>query len=169
MIEWILLITLFALLVVFWQYIKLNGVIEARAVQIFHQWRSVELREEAARLAELMHEEWRQREEARVRKEAILQSEAVIRGKVTEHLIPFFPEFDFNPKDIRFLGTPVDFIVFDGLCLGGLHEIVFVEIKTGRNPVLSQRERTVRECIRDKKVSYRIIHHRSGLSPADEI
>jgi predicted Holliday junction resolvase-like endonuclease len=35
-------------------------------------------------------------------------------GKVTEHFIPDLPDFAYNPKDARFLGSPVDFIVFDG-------------------------------------------------------
>ena len=46
------------------------------------------------------------------------RSEAVIKGKVTEHRVPFFEEFDFDPGDARFLGSPIDLIVFDGLSAG---------------------------------------------------
>jgi len=34
-----------------------------------------------------------------------------------------------NPKDARFLGTPLDFIVFDGLDEGEVRRIVFVEVR----------------------------------------
>jgi predicted Holliday junction resolvase-like endonuclease len=164
MIEWILLITIVALLILFWQYIRVRSTVEERAIRLFRQWRSQELDAEAGRQAAVMCEEWRQKEEPRVRKDAIGKSEAVIRGKVTEHLIPFFPEFTYNPKDARFLGTPVDFIVFDGISGGDTREVVFIEIKTGRDPGLSPRERTVRECIEGKRVSFHVIHHpeRSG-------
>ena len=38
-------------------------------------------------------------------------------GKMTEHIVPYLPGFDFDidPKDIRFLGTPIDLIAFKGL------------------------------------------------------
>ena len=26
---------------------------------------------------------------------------------MTEHLVPFFPGFKYNPKDVRFVGTPI--------------------------------------------------------------
>jgi len=34
---------------------------------------------------------------------------------VTEHIVPYLPGFDLDPKDIRFLGTPIDLIAFKGL------------------------------------------------------
>ena len=59
---------------------------------------------------------------------------AGILFEVQEHLAPLFPAFlsQFNPKDARFLGTPLDFIVFDGLDEGEVRRVVFVEVKTGR-------------------------------------
>jgi predicted Holliday junction resolvase-like endonuclease len=91
------------------------------------------------------------------------KSEAVIRGKVTEHLIPYFPDFEYNPKDARFLGTPVDFIIFDGLSEGEMNRVVFEEVKSVKTGALSQREKLVEECISRGKVSYKIIHNK-GIS-----
>lgn len=81
-------------------------------------------------------------------------------GKVTECLIPYFPDFPYNPKDARFLGTPpVDLIVFDGLSdADEVEKVVFVEIKTGKAANLSKRERAVRECIKAGRVQYSTIH-----------
>ena len=52
----------------------------------------------------------------RARHDSIARSRSVVSGKVQEHLAPLFPEFigQFNPKDARFLGSPLDFVVFDG-------------------------------------------------------
>lgn len=96
---------------------------------------------------------WKTQEENTIRSDAIKRSESVTRGKITEHLIPFFPDFPYNPRDARFLGSPVDLIVFDGLSNEKITEIVFVEIKTSRNPALSRREREVRDCVDEKRVT----------------
>ena len=73
---------------------------------------------------------------------------AVVTGKVTEHLVPLMGQFPYNPKDVRFLGTPVDLIVFDGMDEDDLSEIVFVEVKTGASASLSTRERRIRDAVR---------------------
>lgn len=89
----------------------------------------------------------------RVRKNAVQQSRAVTRGQIYEQLVPYLPDFQFNPKDAQFLGKPVDFIVFDGLDEGDLRRIVFVEVKTGVS-TLTTRERRVRDAIRRGRVEW---------------
>ena len=61
---------------------------------------------------------WKARYTRAVRQDAIQRSLAVTAGKVLEQLVPYLPAFPFNPKDVRFLGSPVDFVVFDGLSDG---------------------------------------------------
>ena len=61
------------------------------------------------------------------------------------------PVGDF--KDARFLGSPVDLVVFDGLSEGRVRRIVFVEVKTG-GAGLTGRERLVREVVRGGKVEW---------------
>src|SRR5215210_3239779 len=67
---------------------------------------------------------------AKARKDSILRSLSVVSGKVGEQLAPLFPEFleNFNPKDARFLGSPIDFIVFDGLDGGEVRKVVLIEV-----------------------------------------
>jgi len=97
-----------------------------------------------------------------VRKTAVAQSRAVTRGQIYEQLVPYLPEFAFNPKDAQFLGRPVDFVVFDGLDEGELRRIVFVEVKTGAAQ-LSTRERRIRDAIRNGLVEWAEI--RVGAAP----
>lgn len=169
MIEWILILLLLgAVFILFFLYIRQTRMTESRAREIFESWRLQEREdlsrwraEELGRLSDekaaMLFEGWKMREEEAIRSDAIRRSESVTRGKMTEHLIPFFPDFPYNPKDARFLGSPVDLIVFDGLSDEKVSDIVFVEIKTSRNPSLSRREREVRDCIDEKRVSYRMI------------
>jgi predicted Holliday junction resolvase-like endonuclease len=97
---------------------------------------------------------WRSRYIRRARQDAIVRSQAVIAGKVQEQLVPFLPGFGFNPKDARFLGSPVDLIIFDGLDAGRLRRIVFLEVKTG-GATLTVRERQLRTAIAEKRVEWR--------------
>ena len=161
MIEWILIVLLLISLgYIIWKYSELKGEIERRARDIFENWRSTELETQANEKAELLFKEWMQRDEKRIREDAIQKSAAVISGKITEHLIPFFPTFKYNPKDARFMGSPVDIVVFDGLSEGEVRKVIFVEVKTGKTASLSTRERKVRDCVENKNVSYEVVHHK---------
>ncbi len=102
-------------------------------------------------------QQWKTEYEQEIRKDAVERSGSVTLGKVTEHLAPYFADFvsRFNPRDARFLGTPIDLIVFDGLDEGNLKQIVFVEVKTGKSS-LSHREKQVRDVVQAKMVSHEI-------------
>ena len=96
---------------------------------------------------------WKLRYSAAIRENAVQRSLAVTSGKVHEQLVPYLPEFGFNPKDARFLGSPVDLVVFDGLAAGDVKRVVFLEVKTGAAP-LTARERQVREVIEARQVAW---------------
>lgn len=89
-----------------------------------------------------------------LRKDAVKRSKAVISGQVTEQIAPFLPDFPANPSDARFIGKPVDFIVFSGLSENEkIDEILFVEVKTGKS-LLSEREKEVKKAIEKGNVRY---------------
>jgi len=96
---------------------------------------------------------WRLRYTAKIRENAVQRSLAVTAGKVHEQLVPYLPEFGFNPKDARFLGSPVDLVIFDGLSDGAVRRVVFVEVKTG-GAGLTGRERQVRDAIDAREVAW---------------
>lgn len=148
------LLTVYLLL----NYIQLKGRVESRARDLFEYWQTRELERQVSERAENLFRTWKLEEEKRIRQDAVKKSQAVTRGKVTEHLIPYFPDFKYNPKDARFLGTPVDFIIFDGLSEGEMNKVLFIEVKSGKNCTLSSREQLVKECIDKGKVSYEIMH-----------
>ena len=89
-----------------------------------------------------------------LRKDAVKRSKAVINGQVAEQIAPFLPDFPANPSDARFIGKPVDFIVFSGLSENEkIDEILFVEVKTGKS-LLSEREKEVKKAIEKGNVRY---------------
>ena len=102
-------------------------------------------------LASLYFVIWKLRYSAAIRENAVQRSLAVTAGKVHEQLVPYLPEFGFNPKDARFLGSPVDLVIFDGLAAGDVKRVVFLEVKTGGAP-LTTRERQVRDVIDAREV-----------------
>jgi predicted Holliday junction resolvase-like endonuclease len=96
---------------------------------------------------------WKARYTRALRHDAVARSVAVTTGRVSEQLLPFLPEFPFNPRDARFLGSPVDLIVFDGLADDDVRRVVLVEVKTG-NSGLTGRERLVRDAVRAGRVEW---------------
>lgn len=98
------------------------------------------------------HKEW---EEALPdhRQDAIMKSRAVLGGHFSENLAPFLPNFPFLPNECRFIGKPIDFIVFKGMDEKQIEEVVFVEVKSGKAS-LSQQEKNLKETIKNKRVRW---------------
>jgi predicted Holliday junction resolvase-like endonuclease len=91
-----------------------------------------------------------------VRREAIRQSRATLKGQLAEQLLPLLPEFAFDARDARFLGAPIDYIVFDGYSDGGEVEIVLLEVKTGQAQ-LTEGERRIGEAVRKRRVRFDVV------------
>lgn len=90
----------------------------------------------------------------KLRNDAIKRSKAVIGGQVVEQVAPFLPGFPGNPSDAKFLGKPVDFVLFSGLSdKDTVDEILFVEVKTGKSE-LSKREKGIRKAVEEGRVRY---------------
>lgn len=153
---------LFAIACVFLllNYVLLRFRIDDQVRDRVEEWQEHELErlrlqaeELAAKEAQITLESWKSTYEKEIRQDAIKMSKAVTGGKVTEHFVPFFHEFPFNPSDARFLGSPIDFVVFDGLEDDEDIDVVFIEVKTGVSS-LTKRERRVRDAIRDGRITW---------------
>ena len=87
------------------------------------------------------------------RKDAILKSRAVLGGYFSEQLAPFLPDFKYLPTECRFVGKPIDLIVFKGMDNKNINEVVFVEVKSGKAQ-LSSVEKKLKDTIKKKKVRW---------------
>lgn len=98
------------------------------------------------------------------RQDAIMRSRAVLGGQFTENLAPYLPNFPFSPTECRFVGKPIDFIVFKGADAKQIDEVIFVEVKSG-NAKVNQHEKNLKEAIekgRVRWVEYRIPKELTG-------
>jgi len=111
----------------------------------FREWRDAEILK------------W-QSEMEQARKSAVTQSRAVLGGKFTEQMVPFFPDFKYDPTEVRFIGSPIDMIVFPGLSKGDPEEIVILEVKTGKSAQLTPQQRKIKQLILDGMVRWDEIH-----------
>lgn len=79
------------------------------------------------------------------------KSSEVRLGMDAEILAPFLEQFPYNPKDAKFLGEPIDFIIFNAD-----KEVVFVEVKSG-NSKLSPKQNKLKGLIEEGKVKFDLI------------
>jgi hypothetical protein len=95
------------------------------------------------------------RSETLSRREFEARSRSTMRGQIAEHFAPYLPDFpaDLKASEARFIGKPVDFLVFKGMDEQNITELVFVEIKTGKAR-LTNTEKQVRSAIIEKKVRW---------------
>ena len=93
------------------------------------------------------------------RLDAVKRSRAVLGGQFSEQLSPYLPGFPGDPTEARFIGKPVDFIVFSGASKGAIDEVLFIEVKSG-NSQLTGVERSLRNAVEKGKV--RFVEYRVG-------
>lgn len=121
-----------------------------------------ELQAQALESAKQSLKAWKDASVKDIRREAIEKSRAVLTGKFSESMAPFLPDFPWEAIEARFLGNPVDFIVFDGIEQDGPVTVVIVEIKSG-DARLSKKQRRIREAIEEKRVEWHEIRVDDGI------
>lgn len=102
-------------------------------------------------------------QEPLIRQDAIKRSRAVLGGQFSEQLAPYLPDFPYKPTECRFLGKPIDIVVFRGMNEKEIEEVIFVEVKSGKAS-LSSVERKLRDVIRAKKVKWEEYRIPKGLT-----
>lgn len=70
-------------------------------------------------------------------------------GQISEHLVPFLENCPYNPKDLHFLGNPIDYVIFDF----DDGKITFLEVKSG-NSKPSKRQKTIKNIIKSGRIFY---------------
>lgn len=77
------------------------------------------------------------------------KSSEIRTGMITEQLAPFLKNFGHDPMRCRFLGDPIDFVVFED------DKITFVEVKTGKAP-LTVSQRKIKNHVAERNVVFEI-------------
>ncbi len=103
-------------------------------------------------------ERWKAEFKEKIRQEILERSRAALKGRIGEQLAPLLPMFKHEPADARFLGSPVDYVVFDGYKEGNPRSVIFIDVKTGKTATLSKMERKLKLVIDQGKVRWETIH-----------
>lgn len=98
-----------------------------------------------------------------VRTSTVNQSRAVLKGKMAEQVAPLLPGFAYWPADARFLGDPVDYVIFDGYSAckdnhtdGSDLEVVILDIKRGQAS-LTREQRRIAEAVANGRVRFEVV------------
>lgn len=96
-------------------------------------------------------------------KRSVNTSRAVLKGKMAEQLAPIMPEFQYLPSDAKFLGDPVDYVVFDGYTdlrdgEGRAEdiEVVLIDIKSG-GARLTKGQQAIAQAIAQGRVRFETV------------
>jgi len=102
------------------------------------------------------------------RKDAIMKSRAILGGQFSEQLAPYLPNFQYLPTECKFLGKPIDFMVFKGMDNKKIDEVIFVEVKSG-NSKLNAHEKNLKDTINKKRVKWVEYRIPEGLTEKKDI
>jgi predicted Holliday junction resolvase-like endonuclease len=98
--------------------------------------------------------EWETHKVEEIVRTRLKASRAVIGGLVSEQLAPLLPGFPYNPGDCRFIGKPVDFLVFRGMNEKEISEVIFLEVKSGASKALNDQEKRLKDTILAGRVGW---------------
>lgn len=85
----------------------------------------------------------------------IITTRATNVGNFLELAVPTARDFKWVVPDSKYLGRPIDLLVFNGLSNGNVKSLSFVEVKTGEAD-LNDHQESVKNAIEAKKVSYKV-------------
>ena len=96
-----------------------------------------------------------------IRKDSVNRSRSTLKGRISEQMAPLLPEFPYSPADARFIGNPIDFVVFDGYTKvkdenADSISIVLVEVKKGKGK-LTREELLIKRAVEDGRISWKTI------------
>jgi predicted Holliday junction resolvase-like endonuclease len=135
---------------------------QERTTVKFEDWKKKELiaqiqviTQQVTAQAKMDLEVWKISEIKLARQDSRKRSVRSVLGKIAEFLIPFSAYLEqYNPKDMRFIGSPIDFIIFDGIEEEREDvKIIFVEVKTGTS-ALTKRQKAIRKAIDEKNIGW---------------
>ena len=115
-----------------------------------------------ARIEQLL--QYQERNITDARRESVQRSRSSLKGQIAEQMAPLLPGFRYAPADARFLGDPIDYVVFNGYT--GLRDdrtsattdldIVLLEVKQGAS-TLSPFQRAIAKSVQEGRVRFEIL------------
>jgi predicted Holliday junction resolvase-like endonuclease len=116
---------------------------------------------------------WKNEHTKEIRKYSVNRSRSTLKGRISEQMAPLLPEFPYAPADARFIGNPIDVVVFDGYTdakdgPGTVIDIVLVEVKKGKGR-LTREELLIKKAVEEGRVSWKTILLKDETGAGEEI
>ena len=87
----------------------------------------------------------------RLKKERFRQKSLSTKyGQITEQFLPLVETYPWNPKNFRFIGSPIDGVQFED------DRIILLEFKSNRSH-LSERQRKIKTLVEAGRVQFQVI------------
>jgi predicted Holliday junction resolvase-like endonuclease len=101
-----------------------------------------------------LYARWKGRQAALERAKTVAQigrnrSLSTRYGQITEQFLPLVDAYPYNPKNFRFLGSPIDGVQFEE------DRIVIVEFKSAGSK-LSKNQKRIRDLVKSRKVDFEL-------------
>ena len=100
--------------------------------------------------------EW-QENLVKIRRDVANRQRGGIKGKLTEAFAPFLKGFPFKASECKFIGDPIDYLVFEGLDERDIKGVHLVEVKADKGK-LSKHQKQIKDIInklKSKKITFR--------------
>lgn len=100
---------------------------------------------------------------AAARTQSVNQSRSTLKGQMAEQMAPLLPGFVYSPADSKFLGDPIDYVIFDGLTeardgTGDLDavEVVLIDVKYGKAD-LNKYQRAIARAVEAGRIRFEVV------------
>lgn len=149
----------------------LSAVALFAAIVMFVAWQK-ERRRSQARIEQLLADHEKRVVDAR--RESVDKSRSSLKGRIAEQMAPLLPGFQYPPADARFLGDPIDYVVFNGYTElrdngddGAAMEIVLLEVKQGAS-ALTSFQRAIARSVEEGRFRFEVLRISENGSAATE-
>lgn len=147
---------------------RITTIVEGKArdmaIFMFNQQRD-QLEQEIHKTYSAKLEEWKAIELITAikeeREDALSRARAVLKGRIGEQMAPMLPEFvdKYNAADARFIGNPVDYMIFKNLShvaegSDEAIELILLDVKSGQYASLTKVQRKIKEAIETGRVKW---------------
>lgn len=105
---------------------------------------------------------WKTQSEKSIRQSSLSNSRNAIKGRVSEQLLPLLAGLQYSPGDMRFIGSPIDYIIFDGYDeakenSGQIKTIILADVKRGSRAKLSPIQLKIKAAVDALRVRWETI------------
>ena len=89
------------------------------------------------------------------RKQSNKTQRSVLKGKIVEQLAPLLKEFtaQYNPSEAKFMGDPIDYIIYKNKDNDEPIEVILLDVKTGQAR-LTPTQRRIEDAVNQGRVKF---------------